>query len=201
MCGVEELMDRFRIKDAEQRFTRYGWLLETEQACADALEGTLNSQTLPPINIPVVYVSTNIAGDGVSYNGTLVASFLAALNAAYARIGLTFNLAASISADFDTADDAFGLSPGCEAQSSDDCPRCTAYNSAPETLRTPGTLYIYGVKGMHTSAGACGATAGGHGIVRCAIVDVYDAQYAFQLHQQVDSTIVEATRVQMAILH
>lgn len=117
-------------------------MLESEQACANAIEGLL---PLPStIQIQVVYVSVRVDDQGGTFDTAYGAKAIDALSAAYARAGFSFTLAAQYAANFSSVGDVGVGQCGVDAAEVD-CERCTAYKKASSGLQTQRTLFIYGV--------------------------------------------------------
>lgn len=86
-----------------RRFTSYGYMLEAEQACADAIEALL-PHAVPKIRVPTVYVSASIAGQGGVFNASLAPLIIDGLNAAFARAGFAFDLVSQYTYEFTDLD-------------------------------------------------------------------------------------------------
>lgn len=109
---------------------------------ANAIEGLLSLSST--IQIQVVYVSVIIGGQGGTFDATYAAAAVAALNAAYARVGFNFTLAANYAANFSTFGAAKGDGCGIK-QPEANCGRCSAYEQAAAALQSLQALFIYGV--------------------------------------------------------
>jgi hypothetical protein len=124
-----------------------GNLLETEQACADAVEA-LMPQAVPEIRVPIVYVSAQVDGKGGTFNKSLAVKVIDGLNAAYARAGFAFNLTSHYMYAFDNLNDvdaSSGSGDQCHLDKPEaGCLRCAAYKQADQALQNPNTLFIYG---------------------------------------------------------
>lgn len=127
-----------------KRFTQTGELLETELACADATESLLPA-SVPNIEIPVVYVSARINGQGGVFNQTFVDAVIQGLSDQFARAGFTFKLVEHYTGDFNSAYDAAEpFIAACEAGKAGTCPRCEVYQQATASWQNPQTLFMYG---------------------------------------------------------
>jgi hypothetical protein len=144
-CGTTEVNDRVREYLARQGGAAAASLSDALAAriatCTNSLAGTEQSVT-PVTNIPLVFVSAQVNGDGFVYSRAKADIVLATMNKAYARAGFTFSLARELTASFTTVQ---GVT--CDGAFKDDltkCPRCTWYtNNLPADLRKRGVQVLY----------------------------------------------------------